>query len=347
MGTVKAVAKTRRGPGLELIDRPEPTAGPDDVIVAVTSAAICGTDLHIRSWDTWAEGNVTPVTVLGHEFVGTVAAIGSNVSGLRIGQRVAGEGHITCGRCRRCRAGDPHLCRATVGIGVHRDGAFAEQVALPATNVYPLPEWLDDDIAAILDPLGNAVHTTLAFDLVGEDVLVTGAGPIGQMAAAIARHAGARHVVVTDPVAERRDAALRMGADLAVPPGSASLGEAMGDLGMVEGFDVALEMSGHPGGLDDATSTLVHGGRLALLGVFGEPTPVDLNRLIFKSLTVQGIYGRQIFDTWYKALAMLRSGLDVRPVISGRFPLERFDEAFDELEDGRMQKVLLDVAPAD
>ena len=340
---MRALVKTEPTPGLVLEDLPVPSPGPTEVLIEVSHAAICGTDLHIYNWDSWAADNITPPTVIGHEFIGRVVAAGDQVVGQPLGTRVAGEGHIICGHCRNCRAGHGHLCRNTVGIGVHRDGGFADYVVIPAVNAYPVPDSIPDEIGAILDPLGNAVHTALTNDLVGEDVLVTGAGPIGQMAAAICRHAGARHVVVTDVRPNRLEIARRMGASRAVAPGSESLRSVMAELGMTEGFDVALEMSGHPDAVADVFDVINHGGSVALLGLFGEPAKVDLNQAILKGLTITGIYGREMFETWYKATAMLDSGLDVSPVITHRFPLERFEEAFETLSAGEASKVIFEM----
>lgn len=340
---MKALVKQAAVPGLVLSEVAEPAPGPSDVVIAVTHAAICGTDLHIFEWDDWAAENVAVPVTVGHEFVGRVMLIGDQVQGLEIGTRVAGEGHIVCGHCRNCRAGDRHFCRNTVGVGIHRDGGFAERVVIPASNAYPVPDGIPDEVAAILDPLGNAVHTALAFDLVGEDVLITGAGPIGQMAAAVARHAGARHVVVTDVSEPRLVIARQMGASLAVTAGSDSIRGAMAELGIVEGFDVALEMSGHPAAMTDILATINHGGKIALLGLYGERSPIDLNQAILKGLTIKGIYGREMFETWYKATAMLQSGLDVTPVITHRFPLAQFGEAFNSLQSGGASKVILEM----
>lgn len=342
---MKALVKSKPEPGLWLEEVPRPEVGPSDVLVKVSHAAICGTDLHIHRWDDWAQSAVQPGTVIGHEFVGTVVEVGDQVDDLEVGSRVAGEGHITCGRCRNCRAGDGHLCRNTIGVGIDRDGGFAEYVAIPAANAYPVPDSVSDEVAAILDPLGNAVHTALSFDLVGEDVLITGAGPIGQMAAAICRHAGARHVVITDVEQARLDRAAQMGATLAVRAGEASIRQAMADLGMKEGFDIALEMSGQADALSDIFHTANHGAHIALLGLFSGPAEVDVNEAIFKGLTLKGIYGREMFDTWYKAIAMLNSGLDVAPVISHRFRIDDFEAAFAALESGEASKIVLEVAP--
>lgn len=341
---MKALVKHHEGPGLALRDVPVPEPGPGEVRIAVRQAAICGTDLHIDAWDDWAVANVTPGVVVGHEFVGVVDAVAHDVRGIEVGDRVAGEGHVVCGTCRNCRAGDGHNCSNVVSVGIQRDGGFAEYVVIPATNAYVVADHVSDDVAAILDPLGNAVHTALSFDLVGEDVLITGAGPIGQMAAAIARHAGARHVVVTDPSPTRLAIALDMGASAAVAPGRDSLRAVMAELGMQEGFDVALEMSGAGPALGDIVDHVMNGAKIALLGLFPAAPVVDVNQVILKGLTVKGIYGREMFDTWYKAVAMLGSGLDVRPVISHRFPLDAHEEAFATLRSGTASKILLDVA---
>jgi threonine 3-dehydrogenase len=327
-----------------LVDVPQPAPGREDVLIRVTHAAICGTDLHIYNWDPWAQATVSPPMILGHEFVGTVEAVGTGVDDIDVGTRVAGEGHITCGHCRNCRSGDGHLCRETIGVGIQADGAFADFVVIPASNAYPIPAAVSDEIAAILDPLGNAVHSSLSFDLVGEDVLITGAGPIGQMAAAICRHVGARHVVVTDIDEGRLDIARQMGASKAITAGTDSLLRVMADLGMKEGFDVALEMSGNPAALRDILNVTNHGAKVGLLGVYKEPANVDLNQAIFKSLTIKGIYGREMFETWYKAVAMLDSGLDMSPVISHRLSLEDFETAFEHMLAGRANKVIFEIA---
>ncbi len=341
---MKALVKTKAQPGLWLEDVPKPEPGPNDVLVKVSHAAICGTDLHIYRWDEWAKQAVTPPTVIGHEFVGTVAEVGAQVSNQEVGSRVAGEGHIVCGRCRNCRSGHGHLCRSTIGVGIDIDGGFAEYVVIPAANAYPVPDSVSDEVAAILDPLGNAVHTALSFDLVGEDVLITGAGPIGQMAAAVCRHAGARHIVVTDIEQARLDLAAQMGATRAVLANQAAIREAMDDLGMLEGFDVCLEMSGSPAALADIFAVANHGASVALLGLFSGPAQLDVNEAILKGLTMKGIYGREMFDTWYKATAMLASGLEVEPVISHRMPLEDFQQAFTALQQGQASKIVLEVS---
>ena len=340
---MKALVKPAPEPGLVLADVAVPEPGPDEVRIAVKEAAICGTDLHIHEWDDWASTHLDPPLIVGHEFFGTVDAVGERVDTVEVGQRVAGEGHIVCGTCRNCRAGRHHLCRETSGVGVNRDGAFAEYIVLPASNVYVLPDALPDDIAALLDPLGNAVHTALSFDLVGEDVLITGAGPIGQMALAICRHAGARHVVITDIEPTRLAQAAAMGASRAVDPRATSLEAVMQELGMREGFDVGLEMSGSGDGLADMIDAMNHGGKIALLGLFGAAAAVDMNKVILKGLTLKGIYGREMYDTWHKALAMISTGLDVSPVITHRFPLEQFEAAFDALKAGEAGKIILDI----
>ncbi len=343
---MKALVKAEGQPGLRLEDVAVPEPGPDEVLIKVTHAAICGTDLHIYRWDDWAQSAVTPPTVIGHEFVGVVASVGKQVTDPCVGTRVAGEGHIVCGTCRNCRSGDAHLCRNTVGVGIDRDGGFAEYVVIPASNAYPVPSSVPDEVAAILDPLGNAVHTALSFDLVGEDVLITGAGPIGQMAAAICRHVGARHVVVTDTEQRRLDGAMQMGASRAVPAGQSSIRQVMEELGMTEGFDVALEMSGSPKALADILDTANHGAGVGLLGLFSGPAEVDVNQAILKGLTMKGVYGREMFDTWYKAVAMLDSGLDVAPVITHRLRLDQYEEAFAALESGEAAKIVLEVGSA-
>ena len=341
---MRALVKAAPERGLVLANVPKPTPGPNEVLIKVTHAAICGTDLHIYEWNEWAQENLHPPVIVGHEFVGVVEAIGGQVDDVAPGTRVAGEGHITCGHCRNCRAGDGHLCRSTIGVGIQRDGGFAEYVVIPARNAYPIPASVPDRIAAILDPLGNAVHTALSFDLVGEDVLITGAGPIGQMAGAVCHHAGARHVVITDVEPARLATAMQMGATRAVPAGEASIRTAMDELGMTEGFDVALEMSGSPSAVSDILETTNHGAKVALLGLFDHPAEVDLNHVILKGLTIKGIYGREMFETWYKAVAMLDSGLTIDPIISHHFALDDYEEAFRVLFAGTATKVILDIA---
>lgn len=339
---MKALVKLKPEPGLWLRDDvPTPEIGPEDVLIRVSRSAICGTDLHIYNWDEWAQRTIPVPMTVGHEFVGTVAALGHEVTGLKEGERVSGEGHITCGQCRNCRAGRRHLCRNTVGVGVNRPGSFAEYIAIPARNAYPIPAEIPDDIAAFLDPLGNAAHTALSYDLVGEDVLITGAGPIGLMAAAIARHAGARHVVVTDVNDYRLDLARRMGASRAIDVRTTDLRAVMSELGMTEGFDVGLEMSGSPEALRQMIGVMMHGGGIALLGIPPASAAIDWSQVIFKGLRIKGIYGREMFDTWYKMIAMLQSGLDVSPVLTHRFPIDEFEAGFAAMNEGRSGKVVL------
>jgi len=338
---MKALVKTAPGPGLELCDVPEPTMGIDDVRIRVRRTGICGTDLHIASWDPWAARTIKPPLIVGHEFVGEVLEIGSNVHDLQPGDVVSGEGHVVCGRCRHCRAGRYNLCANTVGLGVNRDGAFAEQVVLPVTNVWHHWPGIDEEVAAIFDPFGNAVHTSLSFPVLGEDVLVVGAGPIGLMAAAVARHAGARFVVASEPNAFRRELALRMGATHIVDPTKEPLGDVQRRLGMVEGFDVVLEMSGNPGALRDALANMAHGGSMAILGIPTDEIPIDVGTVVFNQLTLRGIYGREMFETWYKMAVMLQSGLDISPVITHRFSYRDHEAAFAAARSGDSGKVIM------
>ena len=338
---MKALVKLKKERGLWLQDVPVPEAGPEDVLIKVERSAICGTDLHIYNWDDWAQRTIPVPMTVGHEFVGTVAAVGREVTGIAPGDRVSGEGHITCGHCRNCRAGRQHFCRNTVGVGVNRPGSFAEYIAIPARNAYPIPADLPDDVAAVLDPLGNAAHTALSYDLVGEDVLVAGAGPIGLMAAAIARHVGARHVVVTDVNDYRLGLAGRVGATRAVNVRTTDLRAVMDELGMTEGFDVGLEMSGSPDALRQMIDVMNNGGNMALLGIPPGQTAVDWSQVIFKGLKIKGIYGREMYDTWYKMIAMLQSGLDVSPVLTHRFPVDAFEAGFAAMNEGRSGKVIL------
>jgi len=339
---MKALVKAKPEPGIWMEDVPVPEVGHNDILIRIRKTAICGTDIHIFNWDPWAQRTIPVPMTVGHEFVGEVAKIGSEVKGLRIGERVSGEGHITCGHCRNCRAGRRHLCRNTVGVGVNRPGAFAEYLCLPAVNAFPLPDDVPDDIASILDPLGNATHTALSFDMVGEDVLITGAGPIGIMATAIARHVGARFVVVSDVNDYRLGLAAEMGATRAINVARESLDGAMKELGMTEGFDVGLEMSGNPGAFGDMLRIMNNGGRVAILGIPPESAPIDWTQVIFKGLTLRGIYGREMFETWYKMTTMLQSGLDVTPVITHRLPIAEFQEGFRIMQSGQSGKVILD-----
>jgi threonine 3-dehydrogenase len=339
---VKALVKSRREPGIWLENIPEPKPGPNDVLIHIRRTAICGTDMHIYNWDHWAQQTIPVPLAVGHEYSGEVVEVGSEVRGFKIGDRVSGEGHITCGHCRNCRAGRRHLCRNAVGVGVSRAGSFAEYLALPAVNAFKLPDAIDDEIASILDPFGNATHTALSFNMVGEDVLITGAGPIGIMATAIARFVGARHVVVTDVNDYRLALARRMGASRAINVARASLDDAMKELGMEEGFDVGCEMSGNPNALRELIRTMNHGGSVALLGIPPGDTAIDWNQVIFKGLVLKGIYGREMFETWYKMASMLQSGLDLKPVITHRLPIAEFQRGFDIMGSGQSGKVILD-----
>ena len=337
-----ALVKTTAGPGLSLETVPDPTIGINDVLIRVRRTGICGTDLHIESWDAWAAKTIKPPLVVGHEFVGEVVEVGSNVADFEPGDIVSGEGHVTCGRCRHCMAGRRHLCAHTVGLGVGRDGAFAELVALPMTNVWHHWDGIDEEVAAIFDPFGNAVHTALAFPVLGEDVLITGAGPIGLMATAVVRHAGARFVVVSEPNPARRAIAARMGATVVVDPNERDLADVQHELGMVEGFDVALEMSGNPTALRSAVDNMAHGGSIAILGIPTQDISLDVNEIVFKLLTVRGIYGREMYETWYKMTVMLQSGLDIKPAITHRFPFREHEAAFAAARSGDAGKVILD-----
>ena len=339
---MKALVKQKAEPGIWMEDIPEPAPGHNDVLIRVNKTAICGTDIHIYNWDEWAARTIPVPMAVGHEFSGVIEEVGGEVRGLKPGDRVSGEGHITCGHCRNCRAGRRHLCRNTVGVGVNRQGCFAEYLVIPASNVFVLPEVITDDIASILDPLGNATHTALSFDLVGEDVLITGAGPIGIMAAAICRHAGARHIVITDVNDYRLELAGRMGATRTVNVAAESLDEVMGELKMTEGFDVGLEMSGNPDAFRDMLRTMHHGGKVAVLGIPPGDTAIDWNQVIFKGLVIKGIYGREMFETWYKMASMLQSGLDVTPIITHHLPVADFRQGFEIMNSGRSGKVILD-----
>lgn len=339
---MKALVKAKSEPGLWMQDVPEPACGPNDVLIKVHKTAICGTDMHIYNWDDWAQQTIPVPMTVGHEYVGRIVEVGDNVADFKVGDRVSGEGHITCGHCRNCRAGKRHLCRNTSGVGVNRPGAFAELVAIPASNAYPLPDDISDDLAAILDPMGNAAHTALSFDLVGEDVLITGAGPIGLMSTAIARQAGARHVVITDVNDYRLSLAGKLGATRALNVTTATLADVMTDLGMTEGFDVGLEMSGNPQAFRDMLGAMNHGGKVALLGIPPHDTAINWNDLIFKGLQVKGIYGREMFETWYKMTAMLQSGMDLTPVLTHWYPIDRFEEGFSVMNSGQSGKVILD-----
>jgi len=339
---MKSLVKTKSEPGIWMEDVPIPKYGVNDVLIKIKKTAICGTDIHIYLWDEWAKSTIPVPMTVGHEFYGEIAEIGKEVKGLKVGQRVSGEGHITCGLCRNCRAGKIHLCRNTIGVGVNRPGCFAEYLSIPATNVLPLPDNITGDQASILDPFGNATHCALAFNVVGEDVLITGAGPIGIMAVAILRHIGARHVVITDVNEHRLELARKMGATRAVNVKYQKLNEVMDELGMTEGFDVGLEMSGNPSALNDMVRVMNHGGSMAILGIPPQETAIDWNHVIFKGLVIKGIYGREMFETWYKMIAMLQSGLDISPVITHHFPIDDYQNAFQIMASGQSGKVILD-----
>jgi threonine 3-dehydrogenase len=340
--TMLALVKERAEPGIWLREVPRPVPGRNDVLVRIRKTAICGTDIHIFDWNEWASVTVPPGTIIGHEFVGEIAAVGDNVGGFQIGERVSGEGHIVCGVCRNCLAGRRHLCKNTSGIGVNRDGAFAEYLCLPYTNVWRCPPDIPDDVVACFDPLGNATHTVLTYDLVGEDVLITGAGPIGIMAAAICRHIGARHVVITDLNDFRLDLARQMGVTRAVNISQTSLPEVMSELKMKEGFDVGLEMSGSAAALRQMIEVMYHGGKIALLGIPAVSTAIDWQKVVFNGLTIKGIYGREMFETWYKMTTMLQSGLSIAPVITHRLPARDFAKGFAIMASGQSGKVILD-----
>nr|WP_319778827.1 L-threonine 3-dehydrogenase [Maridesulfovibrio sp.] len=342
MNTMKALVKSKAEEGIWMEEVPVPQCGHNDVLIKVKKTAICGTDIHIYNWDSWAQQTIPVPMVVGHEFVGTIENMGGEVQGLALGDRVSAEGHVTCGHCRNCRAGKRHLCRNTIGVGVNRPGCFAEYVCVPAANVFKLNDAITDDVASILDPLGNAAHTALSFDLVGEDVLITGAGPIGMMAVAIARHAGARHIVITDLNDYRLDLAGKMGATRTVNVGKEKLEEVMAELGMTEGFDVGLEMSGSPVAFSEMLDKMNHGGNIALLGILPDNTAIDWNQVVFKGLKLKGIYGREMFETWYKMASMLQSSLDVTPAITHHFKIDDFQKGFDVMRSGQSGKVILD-----
>ena len=338
---MRSLMKAKAEPGIWLEQTRRPEIGHNDVLIKVHKTAICGTDIHIYKWDDWAQKTIPVPMVVGHEFVGEIVETGIEVKGYDIGDRVSAEGHITCGVCRNCRAGRRHLCRSAIGIGVSRPGCFAEYIAVPAFNIFKLPDAISDDMGAILDPFGNATHTALSFDLVGEDVLITGAGPIGIMAAAIARHVGARHIVVTDVNDYRLELASKMGASVALNVTRGSIDEVMQDLGMEEGFDVGMEMSGNPLAFRDLLRTMHHGGKVAVLGIPPAEMSVDWNEIIFKGLIIKGIYGREMFETWYKMSSMLQSGLSLDAIITHRFPVDRYEEAFELMASGQSGKVVL------
>ncbi|MDH3399419.1 MAG: L-threonine 3-dehydrogenase [Chromatiales bacterium] len=341
---MKALVKKHAEPGIWMDDVSKPPVGHNDILIKIKKTAICGTDIHIYNWDEWARKTIPVPMTVGHEFVGEVVEIGSEVRGFEPGDRVSGEGHITCGFCRNCRAGKRHLCRNTTGVGVNRSGCFAEYLSIPAFNAFKLSDAISDDIASILDPLGNATHTALSFDLVGEDVLITGAGPIGIMAVAIARFVGARHVVITDVNDFRLDLAKKMGATATVNATRDNLQQVMQELGMQEGFDVGMEMSGNPQALRDLLAAMHHGGKVALLGIPPGDTSIDWNQVIFKGLVLKGVYGREMFETWYKMSSMIQSGLDVSPIITHHFGIDEFQKGFDIMNSGQSGKVILNWA---
>jgi threonine 3-dehydrogenase len=339
---MKALYKDKAGPGLILAERPEPTPGRGEVKIRVARTGICGTDLHIESWDAWAAGAINAPLIPGHEFSGHVVELGEGVTSVAVGALVSGEGHVVCGHCRNCRAGRRHLCKFTSSIGVNRDGAFAEFVVIPEQNVWAHPTDIDPELAAIFDPLGNAVHTALSFPMVGEDVIITGAGPIGLMAAKVARHIGARHIVMTDVNEERLQLAREMGVSLAINVSKMRIAEAQEQLGMKEGFDIGLEMSGHATALPEMIDNMNQGGRIAMLGLPAEPISIDWPTVVTHMITIKGIYGREMFETWYAMNAMVHTGLDVSAVVTDRFPAEQWEEAFATARRGNGGKVIID-----
>ena len=341
MKTMKALVKKYAKPGLWLDEVPVPEYGIDDVLIKIHKTAICGTDVHIYNWDEWAQKTIPVPMVVGHEYVGRIEAIGSNVQDVQIGELVSGEGHITCGHCRNCRAGRKHLCPYTKGVGVNRPGAFAEYLVIPVSNVWHCDPKIPTDVLSIFDPFGNATHTALSFDLLGEDVLITGAGPIGIMAGLIAKHAGARFVVITDIHPYRLELAKKMGFSRVVDVTKEKLPDIVKELGMTEGFDVGMEMSGNPKALNDMVEVMFHGGKIALLGIQPTSATVNWDKVIFSGLTLKGIYGRQVFETWYKMQAMVQSGLDITPVITHRFPIDEFEKGFELMREGNSGKVIL------
>lgn len=339
---MKALVKKQRERGLWLEEVERPEVRENDVLIKIRHTAICGTDLHIYQWDEWSQRTIPVPMQVGHEYVGEIVATGSAVTGLQVGLRVSGEGHIVCGHCRNCRAGARHLCPNTLGVGVNRPGCFAEYLCIPASNVFPLPDDISDDVAAILDPFGNAVHTALSFDLIGEDVLVTGAGPIGIMAAAVARHVGARNVVITDINEYRLALAAKLGVKHTIDARTTSLRDVQRRLGMTEGFDVGLEMSGSSEAFNDMIQNMRNGGQIALLGILPDHTAIPWSQVIFKGLHLKGIYGREMYETWYKMRSLLQGGLNIRPVITHHYPVARFEEAFSTMIAGNSGKIILD-----
>ncbi|EAR10440.1 L-threonine 3-dehydrogenase [Reinekea blandensis] len=339
---MKALAKLKAEPGIWMTDAPEPEVGHNDLLIKIRKTAICGTDVHIYNWDHWSQENVPLGLVTGHEYAGEVVGMGQEVQGFKVGDRVSGEGHITCGHCRNCRAGRRHLCRNTQGVGVNRAGAFAEYLVIPAFNAFKLPDEVTDDMASIFDPFGNAVHTALSFNLVAEDVLITGAGPIGIMAASVAKHVGARNIVITDVNDYRLGLASQMGATRTVNVAQERLEDVMQQLGMAEGFDVGLEMSGVPSAFRSMLKAMNHGGKVALLGIPPEQMGIDWNDIIFKGLELKGIYGREMFETWYKMAGLIQSGLDLNPIITHHFSVDDYQQGFDIMRSGQSGKVILE-----
>ena len=342
MASMKALVKKEAGPGLVLTDVPVPDLGINDVLIKILKTSICGTDAHIYQWNQWAERTIKAPLVIGHEFVGRVEKAGSNVHDFKPGDLVSGEGHITCGHCRNCMAGRRHLCAHTSGVGVNRNGAFAEFLSIPQQNVWFADDTIPLEVLSCFDPLGNATHTALSFDVMGEDVLITGAGPIGIMACAIARHCRARHVVITDVNPYRLDLARKMGATLALDVSKEKIKDAQKQLGMKEGFDVGMEMSGNANAFRDMLANLCHGGKIALLGIQGEPAGIDWDQVVFNGLTIKGIYGREMYETWYKMTMMIQTGLDITPIITHRFGYTEFEQGFEVMQTGKAGKVILD-----
>ncbi|BEU05266.1 L-threonine 3-dehydrogenase [Agarivorans sp. OAG1] len=340
--SIKALAKLKTEPGIWMTQVDMPELGHNDLLIKINKTAICGTDVHIYNWDEWSQKTIPVPMVIGHEYAGEVVDIGQEVRGFSVGDRVSGEGHITCGHCRNCRGGRTHLCRNTVGVGVNRTGCFSEYLVIPAVNAFKLPDEISDDLAAIFDPFGNAVHSALSFNLVGEDVLITGAGPIGVMAAAICKHVGARHVVVTDVNDYRLDLAQKMGATRVVNVAKQSLKDTMNELNMTEGFDVGLEMSGVPSAFSSMLELMNHGGKVAMLGIPPSDMGIDWSQVIFKGLVIKGIYGREMFETWYKMASLVQSGLDLSPIITHHYSVDDFQQGFDAMRSGQSGKVILD-----
>lgn len=339
---MKALAKLHAKKGIWMTEAEIPQAGPNDLLIKIRKTAICGTDMHIYQWDEWSQNTIPVPMIVGHEYVGEVVGMGQEVRGFDVGDRVSGEGHITCGHCRNCRAGRRHLCRNTVGVGVDRQGAFAEFLVIPAFNAFKIPDNISDDLAAIFDPFGNAVHTALSFNLTGEDVLITGAGPIGIMAAAVAKHVGARFVVITDVNDYRLDLAAKMGATRTVNVMQQDLKSVMNELGMTEGFDVGMEMSGVPSAFSSMLENMNHGGKIAMLGIPPSEMAIDWTKVIFKGLEIKGVYGREMFETWYKMASLIQSGLDLSPMLTHQFPIDEFQTGFEMMESGKSGKVILD-----